>query len=238
MPLATDTDRSIGSLDPVVTQWLNLAGAGIAQVGHYLNLLSQLSITGTDETETVSVTLKPNGGVEDVCFQPGCKQLGAGIINERLNRALQTSTAALEAAKAEIGEAHIRELTALMARNDYLDTAIGAGRPLTSAAEQSVPALCASTVTTANPAYSIFVTTRNGSVAQIAITPAALRAGPEADLAAEIVEVARFSYARDRAARADRLVAKVVALGGTEDECRQRLNLPIQDDIDTTSPMD
>jgi hypothetical protein len=84
-----------------------------------------------------------------------------------------------------------------------------------------------------NPACSIFVTTRNGSATQIAITQAALKV-PETDLASEIVEVASFSYARDRAARADRLVAEVVALGGAEDECRQRLDLPIQDGIDTT----
>jgi hypothetical protein len=90
-------------------------------------------------------------------------------------------------------------------------------------------------VTVSNPARSISVTTRNGYADKIAITPAALNA-TEAELAAHIVEVARFSYARDQANRADRLVAESVAAGDNENDCRRYLhrcnNLPTQNDVD------
>lgn len=90
-------------------------------------------------------------------------------------------------------------------------------------------------VTVFNPARSIFVTTRNSYAIKIAITPAALNV-TEAELAVKIVEVARFSYARDQATRADRLVAQAVAAGDNETECRRYLhrinNLPTQDTVD------
>jgi DNA-binding protein YbaB len=121
-------------LHPVVTEYLNLADARIAQVDHYLHLLSTLTTTGTDETKTVSVTLNPHGAVEDVWMQPGCKRLGADVINERLNEALQKASTTLESAKAGIDGDYSRELAALQARSDYLDTLIAAG-PLAPAPE-------------------------------------------------------------------------------------------------------
>lgn len=210
---------------PVVAEYFELADVFTAQVDRYLRLLSQLSATGADGAKTVAVTLNSKGGVEDVWLQPGCKHLGAEVISERLNEALQKAAGALEKAKAGIDADHSRELAVLKERNDYLSALIGAG-PLPAVDEPDEPDVCASlsmpAVTVSDPAGSIFVTMRSGNATQIVITPVALNA-VEADLVAGIVEVARCSYARSRAMRADRLVAEVVALGGSEDECRRYL---------------
>lgn len=125
-------------LHPVVTEYLNLADTVTAQFDHYLHLLSTLTATGADETKTVTVTLDPKGAIKDVWIQPGCKRLGADVINERLNEALQKAATTLENAKANIDGDHSRELTALKARNDYLNKLIEAG-PLAPVSEVSPP---------------------------------------------------------------------------------------------------
>ncbi|MDO3331370.1 hypothetical protein [Mycobacteroides abscessus] len=91
-------------------------------------------------------------------------------------------------------------------------------------------------VTVSNPAGSISVTTANNFSTQIALTPAALNGVSEAELAANILDVARFSRDRDRANRADRLVQERVAAGANEQECRTRIHrvnhLPTQQQVD------
>ena len=93
-------------------------------------------------------------------------------------------------------------------------------------------------VTVSNPARTISVTTINGYATTITLTPAALIEDTEAELAAKIVAVARFCYARDQAARAERLVAEAVAAGDNAQQCRLYLhrtnNLPTHDDVDTS----
>lgn len=91
-------------------------------------------------------------------------------------------------------------------------------------------------VTVSNPARSISVTTVNSYATRIALTPAALNGVSEAELAAKIVDVARFSHDRDRANRADRLVNERVASGENEQECRtliHRVNqMPTHQQVD------
>ncbi|OHU90511.1 hypothetical protein [Mycobacterium talmoniae] len=90
-------------------------------------------------------------------------------------------------------------------------------------------------VTVSDPARTITATTVNGYTTNIKLTPAALN-GTEADLAAKILAVAQFSRDRDRADRADRLVAESVAAGDNEHACRTYLhkehNLPTHADVD------
>lgn len=91
-------------------------------------------------------------------------------------------------------------------------------------------------VTVSNPSRSISVQTTQGFATHVNLTPAALSGVTEAELAAEIVDVARFSRARDMANRADRMVAERVADGDNEEECRVTLHrvnhLPTQAQVD------
>jgi hypothetical protein len=232
------TDQSI---HPVVTECLNLAHTVNDKLDHFLHLLSRLTTIATDETRTVAVTLNPNGAIDDVWIQPGIKRLGADIISERLNEALQTAAAALENVKADVNADHSRELAALQARADYLNTLIDAGslasvRATSAQNRDTRSPTQAPAVTVSDPGNTIAVTTCNRYVTTITVTAAALVEGSEAELAAKVVEVAGFSYARDQAASADRLVAEAVALGNNEVECRHYLHrigsVPTHHDID------
>jgi hypothetical protein len=225
----------------VVTECLNLAHTVNGKLDHFLRLLSQLTTIATDETETVAVTLNPNGAIDDVWIQPGIKRLGADIINERLNEALQMAAATLENVKADVDADHSRELSALQARADYLNTLIDIGafasvRATSALNRDTSSPTQAPAVTVSDPGHTIAVTTCNGYVIKVTVTAAALVEGSEAELAAKVVEVAGFSYARDRAACADRLVAEAVALGDNEVECRHYLHrissVPTHHDVD------
>jgi DNA-binding protein YbaB len=215
------------AVSDVVTEYLNLGGAVTAQFDHYLHRLSRLSATATDETKTVAVTVNSNGGIEDVWLQPGIKQLDADAISEHLNEALQKAAAAIATTREAIDADYSRALAPLQARSDDLNALIDTDQltsfaPDTNAPDTGLPTN-APAVAVSDPARSIFVTTRNGHAIKVTITPAALNR-TKAELAASIVEVARFSYARDRAVRAEFFVAQAVALGDKENECRRCLH--------------
>jgi hypothetical protein len=178
--------------EPAVTEYLGLADAVTAQFAHYLHVLSQLTATAADETNTATITLNHNGRIEDVWMQPGCKHLGAGIISQRLNEALQTACISLEDAKADIDADHSRKLAALQAR---IDTGSFAPVPTTVAPDTRLSTR-ASIVTVSDPAHTVFVTTQDGHPTEITVTAAELDKSTEAELAAKIVAVARFSRRR------------------------------------------
>jgi DNA-binding protein YbaB len=111
----------------VVAEYLDLGAAVTAQFDRYLHLLSQLTTTAVDETQTVAVTLNSNGDIDNVRVRPDARFLDGEIVNARLNEALRKATAILENAKAEIAADYSRELAVLHARSDSLNVLIDAG---------------------------------------------------------------------------------------------------------------
>ena len=123
---------------PVVTEYLNLADAVTAEFDHYIHLLSTLTTTASDDTNTVAVTIDPNGAITDIWIKPGAKHLGAETINKRLNQALNKATTTVTDAKAAIDADHDHEMAAFRTRNNYLSTLIDAG-PLASPPPEPPP---------------------------------------------------------------------------------------------------
>lgn len=62
-----------------------------------LHKMSNESFTGTDETNTVEVTLNGHHHLTSVYIEDGLLRLGAATVEQRLNEALQKATAAATA---------------------------------------------------------------------------------------------------------------------------------------------
>lgn len=80
-----------------------------------LQKMNAETFTATDESETVEVTLDGHHRLTDVFIKDGLLRLGAPVVAQRLNEALQAATAKAMAASAvdrERMDAMVAELTA------------------------------------------------------------------------------------------------------------------------------
>ncbi|VBA44256.1 ESX-1 secretion-associated protein EspL [Mycobacterium attenuatum] len=101
-------------MDPHVAQTLALAARFQTAIDGTLNQMNTGSFRGTDETETVEVTINGHQWLTGVRIQEGLlKQVGAEIVGARVNEALTNAQSAATAYNDAAGEQLIAALSAL-----------------------------------------------------------------------------------------------------------------------------
>jgi DNA-binding protein YbaB len=84
-------------IHPQVAEALRQAQQFQSTLDDHLHRTDTGTVTATDETESVEVTLDGHGWLAGLAIEPGLLRLGADAVEERINDALRTAVAAAAA---------------------------------------------------------------------------------------------------------------------------------------------